>query len=86
MTTPPNNVSEGESEAPGSEDAPQEELQTLHQLVPKVLQSDQVEHTLNKGSWAAMPATCQGWNIFVAVSDSYFSSSPHLSSVSRASW
>jgi len=37
MTAPSNNTSEGEYEAPGLEDAPQEELLTPHQLVPKVL-------------------------------------------------
>jgi len=82
---PPNNMDASEYEAPGSEGAPQEELLTLHWLVPKVLQSDQVDHSLDKGAWASMPATCQGWKIFVAVSDSYLSSSPHLSSVFRAS-
>ena len=77
MATHPSNASVGKSEAPGSDDAPQEELPTLHWLVPKVLQSDQVEHTLDKGSWAAMPATHQGRNIFIVVSDLSFSSSPH---------
>jgi len=85
MTAPPDNASEGEYEAPGSEDVFQEEPMTLHWLVPKVLQSDQVEHILDKGAWASMPTTHQEWKIFLMVSDSYFSSSPHLSSVSRAS-
>ena len=84
VPTPPNNASDGESEVPGSEDTPQEELPTPCQLLPKMLQSDQVEHTLDKGAWAAMPATCQGWKIFVVVSDGCSPSSPHLSSASRA--
>ena len=41
-------------------------------LVSKVWQWDQVEHTLNRGVWAAMPAMCQGWEIYVAVSDRFF--------------
>ena len=85
MITPHNNADEGKSKAPGSEGAPQEELLTLHWLVPKVLQLDQVEHTLDKGAWATTPATHQGWKIFVVVSDSYLSSSPHSSSTFRAS-
>ena len=84
VPTPLDNASDGESEVPGSEDTPQETLPTLHWLLPKVLQLDQVEHTLDKGAWAAMPATHQGWKIFIMVSHSCFSSSPHLSSVSRA--
>ena len=85
MPAPTDNADEGESEAPGSEGAPQDELPTLCWLVPKVLQSDQVEHTLDKGTWATMPATCQGWKIFVAVSNGYLSSTPNLSSAFRAS-
>jgi len=81
---PPDNMDEGKSKAPGSEGA-QEELPTPHQLMPKVLQLDQVEHTLDKGAWATMPATHQGWKIFVAVNDRYLSSSPHSSSAFRAS-
>ena len=73
---PPDNMDKGKSKAPGSEGA-QEELPTPHQLMPKVLQLDQVEHTLDKGAWATMPAMCQGWKIFFGVSDSYFSPSPH---------
>jgi len=84
MPTPPANASDGKSEVPGLEDVPQEEFLSLHWLLPKVLQLDQVEHTLDKGAWAAMPATHQGWKIFIMVSHSCFSSSPHLSSVSRA--
>ena len=85
MIAPPDNVDEGKSEAPGSEGAPQEEPLTPHQLVPKVLQLDQVEHTLDKGAWTTAPASHQGWKIFVAVSDRYLSSSPHSSSAFRAS-
>ena len=85
VPAPTDNVDEGQSEAPGSGGAPQDELPTLCQLVPKVLQSDQVEHTLDKGAWATMPATCQGWKIFITVSDGSLSSTPHLSSAFRAS-
>ena len=56
---PPNNMDASEYEAPGSEGAPQEELLTACWLVPKVLQSDQVEHTLEKRAWATTPATSQ---------------------------
>ena len=40
---------DGESEVPGLDEALNEELLTLCQLVSRVLQSDQVEHTLDKG-------------------------------------
>ena len=73
-----NNASDSESEVPGSEDTPQEELPTPCQLLPKMLQSDQVEHTIDKGVWAAMPATCQGWKIFIVVSDRSFFFVPSL--------
>ena len=76
VPAPPNHTSDSKSEAPGMEDTPQEELLTPHWLVPKVLQSDQVCHTLDKGAWAATPAMCQRWKIFIGVSDSYFSPSP----------
>ena len=69
MPAPANNASDSESEVPVMEDVPQEELPTPHRLLHKVLQSDQVEHTLDKGVWATMPATCQSWKIFVEVSD-----------------
>ena len=85
VPAPTNNMDEGKYKAPGSEGVPQDELPTPHQLVPKVLQLDQVEHTLDKGAWETMPATCQGWKIFVTVSDRYLYSSPHSSSVFRAS-
>ena len=85
MPAPTTNASDGESEVPGSEDSPQEELLTPHPLFPKVLQSDQVEHALDKGVWATTPATHQGWKIFVTVSDGHPTSSPHLYFVSRAS-
>ena len=55
--------SKGESEvAPSDEDLPMP-----HCLVLKVMRSDNIEHTLNKGAWAAMPAKCRGGQIFVEV-------------------
>src|SRR5882724_9314324 len=56
MTTPPTHTqppskSEGEYEAPGLDNAPQEDFLTPCQLVSNVLHSDQVEHTLDKGAW-----------------------------------
>jgi len=68
MRAPTAQASDGESEAQGSVGSPDEELPTLRQLLPKVLQSDQVKHTLYKGAWATTPATHPGWRIFVAVS------------------
>jgi len=65
---PVKNASNGKSEVPGSEDAPPEDLPSPHQLLPKVLQSNQVEHVLNKGAWATTPAIHQGWKIFINVS------------------
>ena len=65
---PVKNASDSESEVPGSEDAPPEELPSPCQLLPKVLQSDQVEHVLDKGAWAATLAIHQGWKIFIDVS------------------
>ena len=73
MRAPPAQASDGESEAHGSVGSPDEELPTPRRLFPKVLQSDQVEHTLDKGAWTSTPATRQGWRIFVAVSGCHLS-------------
>jgi len=66
VTTPPNNTrsqpaSDGESEVEASD----KELLSPCQLVSKVRQLDQVEHTFDKGAWAVMPSLCQGWKIYV---------------------
>ena len=39
-----------------------------HPVQPKVLQSNQVQHKLDKGPWAATPAVWEGWKIFLGVS------------------
>ena len=67
-TRPPPET-EGESEVQGSDVEPDKKLPTPCQLVSKVWCLDQVEHTLNKGVWVAMPALHQEWKIFIAVSD-----------------
>jgi len=69
MTTPPTlsqpqDVSNGELEIKASNEA----LPSLQWIVPKVKLLDMVEHTLDKGVWAAMPAICWGWEIYVMVS------------------
>jgi len=43
------------------------ELPSPHQIVSKVCQVDDVEHTLNKGLWVGTGATRQGWKIFIKV-------------------
>ena len=62
--TPPNNASDGKSEVGMSD----EELPTPQKVFSKVWQVDDVEHVLDKGVWAATPAKCWGWQIFVQVS------------------
>ena len=46
--------------------------------VSKVRQSDEVEHTLDKGLWSGTGATWQGWKVFVKVSPICFPSSGQL--------
>jgi len=60
----PSAPSNGESEV-GASDA---ELPSPHQLIPKVRQVDDMEHTLDKGLWVGTGVTCHGWKIFVHVS------------------
>jgi len=43
-------------------------LLSPHLVQPKVLWSDQVQHKLDKGPWAATPAVQEGWKIFMGVS------------------
>ena len=54
-TTRPLSESNGKSEVPGSDEEPDEKLLPPCWLVSKVQQSDQVEHTLDKGAWVVMP-------------------------------
>ena len=54
-------VSDGESEV-GASDM---ELPSPQQVVLKVRLSDDVEHILNKGPWAATPAVHWGWKIYI---------------------
>jgi len=61
---PPVAPSDSESEV-GPSDA---ELPSPRQLVPKVRQADDVEHTLDKGLWVGTGAKRRGWKIFVGVS------------------
>ena len=56
--------SDGKSKASTSDD----ELPTPKHLLPKVWLSDEVEHVLDKGQWAATLAMHMGWKIFVDVS------------------
>ena len=56
--------SDGESKVVLSNEA----LPSPWQVVPKVVQSDKVEHTLNKGAWAMTPTKHCGWQIFIEVS------------------
>jgi len=44
------------------------ELPSPRQVIPKVQQVDNVEHTLNKGLWVGTGAMRQGWKIFVDMS------------------
>ena len=64
VPTSPNHASDGESEVGVSN----KELPTPRKVLPKVRQTDEVEHVLDKGLWAAMPATHWGWQIFIKVS------------------
>src|SRR5882724_8475742 len=61
---PPLAHSDGESKV-GVSDA---ELPSPHQIIPKVHQADDVEHTLDKGLWVGTGAMRQGWRIYVGVS------------------
>ena len=55
--------SKGESKVvPSDEDLPMPQC-----LVPKVVQLDDIEHTLNKGAWAMTPAKHRGGQIFIEV-------------------
>ena len=56
--------SDGESKVIPSDEA----LPSPWQVVPKVVWSDEVEHTLNKGALVVTPAKCHGWEIFITVS------------------
>ena len=47
------------------------ELPSPFQVIPKVHQMDDVEHTLDKGLWVGTGAMQQGWKIFVNVSLSF---------------
>jgi len=51
-------LSDGESEVMTSDGEPP---------VSKIKQSDEVEHSLDKGLWAGTGATRRGWQIFVKV-------------------
>jgi len=59
--------SNGKSEV-GASDA---ELPSPRQVIPKVCQVDNMEHTLDKGLWVGTGATQWGWNVFVNVSFSF---------------
>ena len=59
--------SDGESEV----GAPDAKLPSPRQIVPKVYQADDVEHTLDKGLWEGTGAMQHGWQVFVNVSLSY---------------
>jgi len=63
-------VSNGESKVGTSN---HEDLPSQKQLMSKVQLLDKVEHILDQGLWAATPAMCQGWKIFIDVSQSLFS-------------
>ena len=56
--------SDGESKV-GASDA---ELPSPLQIIPKVRQADDVEHTLDKGLWVGTGAKRQGWRIYIGVS------------------
>jgi len=56
--------SDGESEVGGSD----ADLPMPKRLLPKVWQAYDIEHMLDKGAWATMPATRQGGEIFIDVS------------------
>jgi len=58
---------DGESEV-GDSDA---ELSSPHQIVPKVHQADDMEHTLGKGLWVGTGVMQCGWKIFIDVSVPY---------------
>ena len=53
--------SDGESEVGVSNT----ELPSPRQIVPKVCQADDIEHTLDKGLWVGTGAMRRGWKIFV---------------------
>ena len=59
--------SDGESEV-GVSDT---ELPSPRQIVPKVRQADDIEHSLDKGLWVGTGATRRGWRIFVNVHSSF---------------
>ena len=56
LHTQPLILSNGESEVGGSD----MELLMPKQLLSKVRRADDIEHVLNKGTWATMPATHGG--------------------------
>ena len=67
--TRPQDMSDCESKVRMSD---HEEPLSLHLVVSKVRLSDEVEHVLDKGVWAATPAMHQGWKIFIKVSHFFF--------------
>jgi len=79
---PPNHTSDGESEV-GVSDA---ELPTPQKHLSKVQQADEVEHVLDKGLWAATPATHWGWQIFIDVSSALSFLHYQLILAHRVSW
>ena len=56
--------SDGESEVRASNT----KLPSPHQVITKVQQVDDMEHTLNKGLWVGTRAIQWGWKIFVNLS------------------
>src|SRR5882724_6878825 len=68
LTLPlPSAPSDGKSEV-GVSDT---ELPSPRQIILKVHQADDVEHTLDKGLWVGTGATQCGWKIFVDMSFSF---------------
>ena len=57
-------LSDSESEVMLSDEV----LPSPWQVVPKVVQSDEFEYTLDKGAWVVTPAKHHGWEIFIMVS------------------
>jgi len=64
----PKATSDGESEVDQSGDDHEEVPPSPSLTGPKVQAQDLEDVILDKGLWAAMPAVCQGWRIFMAVS------------------
>ena len=69
LPTAPQPMAPSNSESKvGASDA---ELPSPRQVIPKVCQVDNMEHTLDKGLWVGTGATQWGWNVFVNVSFSF---------------